>query len=202
MDFGPILFNLSSLMTMHHHTVVYNCENIHKSEFKMIENKGDSLACNACKTNDAFDDFTQTLKEIKANHGTKLMALQEAQVKFGYLDKDAMNIIAKEFETTTNEIYAIASFYAQFKFVKQGKYRISLCLGTACYVRGAAKIQQKLEEVLQMKMGETSKDGKFTLGSARCVGCCGLAPVMLINEKVYPAVKPEQVSSIINEYND
>lgn len=168
----------------------------------MMENKNDSLACAACKTNDVFDTFTENVKSIKEKDGTKLMALQEAQTKFGYLDKEAINIIAKVFDTTTNEIYAIASFYAQFKFVKQGKYRIALCLGTACYVRGAAKIQQKLEEVLQMKMGETSKDGKFTLGSARCVGCCGLAPVMLINEKVYPTVKPEQVSSIINEYND
>ncbi|MDR2369338.1 MAG: NAD(P)H-dependent oxidoreductase subunit E [Mycoplasmataceae bacterium] len=168
----------------------------------MMENKGESLACNACNTNDAFDAFAETVRTIKAKHGTKLMALQEAQVKFGYLDKDAMNIIADVFDTTTSEIYAIASFYAQFKFVKQGKYRIALCLGTACYVRGAAKIQQKLEEVLQMKMGDTSQDGKFTLGSARCVGCCGLAPVMLINEKVYPAVKPEQVPEIINEYKD
>jgi NADH:ubiquinone oxidoreductase subunit E len=168
----------------------------------MIEPKSESLACEACKTNDVFDAFTQTVKNIKAKNGTKLMALQEAQTKFGYLDKDAMNIVANVFDTSTSEIYAIASFYAQFKFVKQGKYRIALCLGTACYVRGAAKIQQKLEEVLQMKMGETSKDGKFTLGSARCVGCCGLAPVMLINEKVYPAVKPEQVPEIINEYHD
>jgi NADH:ubiquinone oxidoreductase subunit E len=168
----------------------------------MVENGNESLTCEACKTNDVFDAFAERVKEIKTKNGTKLMALQEAQVKFGYLDKDAMNVIAKIFETTTNDIYAIASFYAQFKFVKQGKYRISLCLGTACYVRGAAKIQQRLEEVLQLKMGETSKDGKFTLGSARCVGCCGLAPVMLINEKVYPAVKPDQVPEIINEYND
>ncbi|MDR0675000.1 MAG: NAD(P)H-dependent oxidoreductase subunit E [Mycoplasmataceae bacterium] len=168
----------------------------------MIENKEESLACESCKTNDIFATFAERVKEIRAKNGTKLMALQEAQVKFGYLDKDAMNIIANVFQTTTNDIYAIASFYAQFKFVKQGKYRIALCLGTACYVRGAAKIQQKLEEVLQMKMGETSKDGKFTLGSARCVGCCGLAPVMLINEKVYPAVKPDQVPDIINEYNN
>ncbi|MDR1234861.1 MAG: NAD(P)H-dependent oxidoreductase subunit E [Mycoplasmataceae bacterium] len=168
----------------------------------MSDTNSGSLACETCKTNDTFDIFTIKVKEIKAKNGTKLMALQEAQVQFGYLDKDAMNIVANVFETTTSEIYSIASFYAQFKFVKQGKYRIALCLGTACYVRGASKIQQKLEEVLQLKMGETSKDGKFTLGSARCVGCCGLAPVMLINEKVYPAVKPEQVPDIINEYND
>ncbi|MDR3329679.1 MAG: NAD(P)H-dependent oxidoreductase subunit E [Mycoplasmataceae bacterium] len=168
----------------------------------MNENNNESLACEACKTNDKFDVFAEKCKEIKNSNGTKLMALQEAQTIFGFLDKDAMNVVARIFETTTSEIYAIASFYAQFKFVKQGKYRISLCLGTACYVRGAAKIQTKLEEVLQVKMGETTGDGKFTLGSARCVGCCGLAPVMLINEKVYPAVKPDQVPGIINEYKE
>jgi NADH:ubiquinone oxidoreductase subunit E len=162
----------------------------------------ETLGCAHCQTNDRFDEFARVVENIKTNGGTKLMALQEAQVKFGYLDKDAMNVIAKIFATTTSEIYSIASFYAQFKFVKQGKYRISLCLGTACYVRGAANVQRKLEEVLQIKMGDTSKDGKFTLGSARCVGCCGLAPVMLINEKVYPSVKPDQVPNIINEYKE
>ncbi|MDR2823454.1 MAG: NAD(P)H-dependent oxidoreductase subunit E [Mycoplasmataceae bacterium] len=162
----------------------------------------DSSKCEACQNNDKFNDFEHVITNIKKQNGTKLMALQHAQTVFGYLDKDAMAMVAKIFETTTNEIYAIASFYTQFKFVKQGKYRIALCLGTACYVRGASKIQQKLEEVLKVKMNETTSDGKFTLGSARCVGCCGLAPVMLINEKVYPTVKPEQVANIIGEYKD
>jgi NADH:ubiquinone oxidoreductase subunit E len=168
----------------------------------MSQLENNTLKCESCKTNDKLGEFERFITDIKKQNGTKLMALQHAQITFGYLDKDAMSVVAKVFETTTNEIYAIASFYTQFKFVKQGKYRIALCLGTACYVRGASKIQQKLEEVLQVKMSETTKDGKFTLGSARCVGCCGLAPVMLINDKVYPTVKPEQVQSIIAEYKD
>jgi NADH:ubiquinone oxidoreductase subunit E len=151
---------------------------------------------------EALVTFTEHVKDIKNKNGTKLMALQDAQVQFGYLDQDVMRIIADVFNTTTSEIYAIASFYAQFKFVKQGKYRISLCLGTACYVRGAANIQRKLEECLNLKTGQTTPDGKFTLGVARCVGCCGLAPVMLINEKVYPAVKPEQIPTILGEYTE
>jgi NADH:ubiquinone oxidoreductase subunit E len=155
-----------------------------------------------CSDNNKFNQYQKLITKIKHHNGTKLMALQEAQNTFGYLAKEAMEMIANTFETTTSEIYSIASFYAQFKFVKQGKYRIALCLGTACYVRGAANIQKKLEELLNLKMGETSVDGKFTLGSARCVGCCGLAPVMLINDKVYPAVKPENVSKILDEYKN
>lgn len=156
--------------------------------------------CEHC--NEKFTQFSDLIKKIVKTNGTRLMALQEAQQMFGYLDKDAMTIIAREFNTSTSEIYSIASFYSQFKFVKQGKYRISLCLGTACYVRGAANVQKKLEEVLKVKMNETTPDGKFTLGNARCVGCCGLAPVMLINEKVYPSVKPDQIPNIIGEYKD
>lgn len=157
---------------------------------------------NTCQHNDKFAQFEHKCKEIKKSNGTKLMALQEAQVLFGYLEKDAMEIVANVFDTTTSDIYAIASFYAQFKFTKQGKYRIALCLGTACYVRGAAKVQEELEKELGVKMNETTKDGKFTLGSARCVGCCGLAPVMLINEKVYPSIKPENVKNVLNEYKN
>lgn len=158
---------------------------------------------NTCENcNAKFKEFDVIVNNIVNTKGTKLMALQEAQQKFGYLDRDAISIIAKAFNTSTNEIYSIASFYSQFKFTKQGKYRISLCLGTACYVRGAANVQKKLEEVLKVKMNETTPDGKFTLGNARCVGCCGLAPVMLINEKVYPSVKPDQIPNIIGEYKD
>jgi NADH:ubiquinone oxidoreductase subunit E len=167
-------------------------------EFLMSNNS----TCTSCTGDKKFNDFTEKVRLIKKNNGTKLMALQEAQVLFGYLEKDAMDIVAKVFDTSTSDIYAIASFYAQFKFTKQGKYRIALCLGTACYVRGAAKIQDRLENELKIKMGSTTADGKFTLGSARCVGCCGLAPVMLINETVYPAVKPDQIPTILAEYND
>ncbi|GHU34657.1 NADH dehydrogenase [Bacilli bacterium] len=167
-----------------------------------MNDKNETLACDSCQAHDKFKQFEETILKIKKSDGTKLMALQEAQTVFGYLDKDAMNMIAKIFETSTNEIYSIASFYSQFKFVKQGKYRIALCLGTACYVRGAAKVQTKLEEVLQVKMGGTTPDGKFTLGSARCVGCCGLAPVMLINEKVYPTMTPDKVPVVISEYKE
>ena len=151
--------------------------------------------------NEKWENFTKEVDKIrKMNKGTKLMALQLAQVMYGYLDKDCLRYIADAFKTTTTELCSVASFYAQFKFTKQGKYRISLCLGTACYVRGAALVQDKLEQVLGVKMGETTADGLFTLSSARCVGCCGLAPVMVINDEVYPSLTPEKVEGIIKQF--
>ncbi|MCF0227725.1 MAG: NAD(P)H-dependent oxidoreductase subunit E [Malacoplasma sp.] len=151
--------------------------------------------------NELWDKFTKEVDKIrKMDKGTKLMALQSAQVMYGYLDKDCITYIAKAFNTSTTDLYSVASFYAQFKFTKQGKYRINLCLGTACYVRGAALVQDKLEQALGVKMGETTKDGLFTLTSARCVGCCGLAPVMMINDEVFPSMTPEKVEGIINQF--
>lgn len=143
-------------------------------------------------------EFTEKVKQIHSKNGTKLMCLQLAQNEFGYLSKESMAIIANEFGVTTSEIYSIATFYAQFSFVKKGKYVITVCLGTACYVKGSAKILERFEQILGIKLGETTHDGLITLASARCVGCCGLAPVIMINDKVY-SIKPEDCQSTINQ---
>ena len=145
-------------------------------------------------------EFAEKAKQIHAKNGTKLMCLQEAQNQFGYLSREAMKIIADEFDTTTSEIYSIASFYAQFTFVKKGKYVINVCLGTACYVRGSADILAKFEQILGIKLNETTKDGLFSLTAARCVGCCGLAPVIMVNDKVYSTMTPGKCQAIIDEY--
>lgn len=144
-----------------------------------------------------IEEFSKRIKEIHAKNGTKLMCLQEAQANFGYLSREAMRLIADEFDTTTSEIYSIATFYTQFTFVKKGKYVITVCLGTACYVKGSAKVLEKFEQILGIKLGETTEDGMFTLASARCVGCCGLAPVTMINDKVY-TITPDQVQETID----
>ena len=146
-----------------------------------------------------IQEFEARVKQIHAENGTKLMCLQEAQVAFGYLSTEVMEMIAKEFNTTTSEIYAIASFYAQFSFVKKGKYVINVCLGTACYVKGSANILAKFEQILGIKCGETTKDGLFSIAAARCVGCCGLAPVAMINDKVY-SLSVDKCQGIIDEY--
>lgn len=144
-----------------------------------------------------IEEFATKVKQIHKGNGTKLMCLQTAQTEFGYVSKEAMRIIADEFDTTTSEIYSIATFYAQFTFVKKGKYVINVCLGTACYVKGSAKVLEKFEQILGIKLGETTPDGMFTLASARCVGCCGLAPVTMINDKVY-TILPDQVQETID----
>lgn len=148
-----------------------------------------------------IEEFAIQAKQIHAKNGTKLMCLQEAQTAFGYISKEAMRVIADEFDTTTSEIYSIATFYAQFTFVKKGKYVINVCLGTACYVKGSAKVLEKFEQILGIKLGETTPDGMFTLSSARCVGCCGLAPVTMVNDKVY-SITPDQVQDLINKIHE
>jgi len=146
-----------------------------------------------------IQEFETKIKEIHANNGSKLMCLQEAQTAFGYLSREVMGAIAKEFGTTTSEIYSIATFYAQFTFVKKGKYVITVCLGTACYVKGSADVLAKFEQILGIKLGETTADGMFSLAAARCVGCCGLAPVTMVNDKVY-TLKPGDCQRIVDEY--
>ena len=144
-----------------------------------------------------IEEFATKIKQIHSKNGTKLMCLQEAQANFGYLSREAMRLIADEFDTTTSEIYSIATFYTQFTFTKKGKYVITVCLGTACYVKGSAKVLEKFEQILGIKLGETTEDGMFTLSTARCVGCCGLAPVTMINDKVY-TILPDQVQETID----
>jgi len=144
-------------------------------------------------------DFQAEIAKIHAENGTKLMCLQLAQTNFGYLSQEVIGLIAKEFNTTTSEIYSIATFYAQFTFVKKGKYVINVCLGTACYVKGSQAILEKFEQVLGIKLGQTTNDGLFSLAAARCVGCCGLAPVVMINETVYQ-MSVDKVEGLVNEY--
>ena len=100
----------------------------------------------------------------------------------------------------TAEIYGVATFYSYFKLVPQGKHRLSVCMGTACYIRGAGKLLEVIEDELDIKPGETSKDNLFTLDETRCVGACGLAPVVTVDDRVYPKVDPEQMLAIIKEY--
>lgn len=147
-----------------------------------------------------IQEFEGKVKQIHAKDGTKLMCLQLAQTEFGYLSQEVMTIIANEFDTTTSDIYSIASFYAQFTFVKKGKFVINVCLGTACYVKGSADILAKFEQILGIKLGETTQDGMFTLACARCVGCCGLAPVIMVNDKVY-SMTVDKCQEIVDKYH-
>ncbi len=119
---------------------------------------------------------------------------------YGYLSKEVMEHIAQVTEVPAAEIFGVATFYGYFKLQPQGKHHISVCMGTACYIRGAAKVLEKIEDELDIKCGETTSDALFSLDETRCIGACGLAPVMTIGEQVYGRVEPHQVKAILDDY--
>ncbi|MBQ7866263.1 MAG: NADH-quinone oxidoreductase subunit NuoE [Clostridia bacterium] len=144
------------------------------------------------------------LDEVIAKHkgtpGALMPVLQEAQNIFGYVPMDVQQIIADGLGTTLSEVYGVATFYAQFSLEPKGEYVVGVCLGTACYVKGSQKVLDKLSEVLEVPVGKTTADGKFTLNATRCLGACGLAPVMMINDEVYGRLVPEDIPGIVEKY--
>ena len=143
----------------------------------------------------------QMLKEIMSSeHPSVMTALQKAQTIYGYLPVEVQSIIADTMGVSLEEVFGVATFYSQFTLNPQGAYAFGVCLGTACYVKGSGDIVAKLEECLGLKDGETSSDGRFSIASTRCVGCCGLAPVMTVNSEVYGKLTPNSVKGILDEY--
>lgn len=144
------------------------------------------------------------LRELIAAHkdqkGYLMPIMQGAQEIYGYLPIEVQQIIAEEVGIPMEKIYGVATFYSQFALEPKGEHQISVCLGTACYVKGAGDIFKKLQEVLGIKGGETTPDGKFTLVDCRCVGACGLAPVMMIDDDVYGRLVPADVEDILKKY--
>ena len=142
----------------------------------------------------------QVIEAHKGEDGALMPVMQEAQEIYGYLPIEVQQMIAKGLSVPVEKVYGVATFYSRFTLTPKGKYNIQICLGTACYVKGADKVLAKLEEILGIKAGETTSDGKFSIEAARCVGACGLAPVMVINEEVYGKVTPDMVKEILNKY--
>ena len=142
----------------------------------------------------------QIIAENKDIEGALIPILHEAQELFGYLPEKVQQIIADGLGVSLAEVYGVATFYSRFTLTPKGKYNIQICLGTACYVKGADKVLEKLERVLGIKAGETTPDGKFSIQDARCVGACGLAPVMVINDEVYGKMTPDKVDEILKKY--
>ena len=144
------------------------------------------------------------LDEVIAKHkgtpGALMPVLQEAQNIFGYVPMDVQQIIADGLGTTLSEVYGVATFYAQFSLEPKGQYVVGVCLGTACYVKGSQKVLDKLVEELKVSVGRTTSDGVFTLNATRCLGACGLAPVMMINDEVYGRLVPDDIPGIIAKY--
>lgn len=131
--------------------------------------------------------------------GLIIPLLQEIQKRDGYISRKGMEEIAEKTGTTVNEIYGIASFYAQFRFTPPAKHCINVCLGTACHVKGGMNLLEAFERELHIKVGETTPDREFELHRVACVGCCALAPVVVIDEEVYPKNSPSGVKEIIEK---
>lgn len=146
--------------------------------------------------------FRAMLEKLKGVPGPVMRAMQEAQDIYGYLPIEVQSAIGQAFGVPLEEVYGIATFYAQFNLKPKGQYTIGICLGTACYVKGSGEVLEKFKERLGIQAGETTKDGKFTLDATRCIGCCGLAPVLTVNDEVYGNLTVDDVDRILAKYND
>ena len=138
----------------------------------------------------------------KGEEGCVMRVLQGAQEIYGYLPVEVQKMVALGLGVSMSEIYGVATFYSQFALNPKGKVAIAVCLGTACYVRGSGEIIDKVTEIIGIKAGETSSDGKYSLDATRCIGACGLAPVLTINDEVYGKLTVGQIPAILKKYQD
>lgn len=145
-------------------------------------------------------ELKRVIAELKGAEGALMPIMQQAQGIYGYLPIEVQTIISDETGIPLEKIYGVATFYAQFALQPKGQYQVSVCLGTACYVKGSGDLFTKLEELLGIGNGECTADGKFSLDSCRCVGACGLAPVLMVNEDVYGRLAPDDIPGILAKY--
>ena len=142
----------------------------------------------------------EVIAEKKGEKGALMPILQKAQEIYGYLPIEVQTIISNETGIPLEKIYGVVTFYAQFSLNPKGKYKISVCLGTACYVKGSGDILDKITQILGLPAGSTTPDGKYSLEATRCIGACGLAPVLTINNEVYGKLVPADMEGILAKY--
>lgn len=141
------------------------------------------------------------INELKDLPGSLMPILQKAQEIYGYLPEEAMKMISTLMGRSMSEIFGVATFYSQFSLSPKGKYQISVCLGTACYVKGSNDVYTEFEKRLKIKNGECTPDRKYSLAATRCIGCCGLAPVGTVNEEVFGKMTVKDVDKILAKYD-
>ena len=154
----------------------------------------------ACGTPEQGAALLAWLEENRDMPGVALPALQKAQEIYGYVPREVQQVIADFLHKPLTEIYGVSTFYSQFNLEPKGRNRISVCLGTACYIKGSGRIYQLLQEKLGVEDGGCTKDGKFSLDACRCLGCCGMAPVMMVNDDVYGNLTGEELDAILAKY--
>ena len=147
-----------------------------------------------------IDQLVALCDEHGNQPGELINILHKAQELFGYLPREVQEVIARQLNIPVSKVYGVVTFYSFFTMTPKGEHPISVCMGTACYVRGAEKVLDEFKRLLNINVGETTPDGKFSLTSLRCVGACGLAPVVLIGEKVYGRVVPGDVEKILQKF--
>ena len=151
-------------------------------------------------TKEQEEKLLKVIESYKGVQGSMMPILQEAQEIYGYLPEEVQKIIAKGLDVSYEEVFGVATFYSQFALNPKGEVAIAVCLGTACYVKGSAKLLEKITEVIGVEAGSTSADGKFSVEATRCIGACGLAPVLTINNEVYGRLVPADMPGILEKY--
>jgi NADH-quinone oxidoreductase subunit E/NADP-reducing hydrogenase subunit HndA len=147
-----------------------------------------------------FQELDQYIESMPSKKGELIRVLHKAQGIFGYLPEEVQKFVGKKMNVSTAKVFGVVSFYSYFTMKPKGENNISICLGTACYVRGAEKILDVIKREINCEVGETTEDGKFSITALRCVGACGLAPVVMVGEKVYGRVTVDKVKEIIDTY--
>jgi len=147
-----------------------------------------------------FDELEHFIDDMETTKGALIRILHKAQHIFGYLPRDVQLFVARKLGIPGAEVFGVVSFYSYFTTKPRGKHTISVCMGTACFVRGSDKIIERMKEKLSIESNETTKDGLFTLKDVRCIGACGLAPVVMVDDRVFGRVKEEDLDDIINAY--
>lgn len=149
-----------------------------------------------------YDELDQYINGLEDKKGSLIHVLHRGQELFGYLPKEVQLFIARKLDVPGAKVFGVVSFYSYFTTNPVGKHKISVCMGTACFVRGAEKIFEDLKEKLDVPAGGTTQDGLFTLKDVRCIGACGLAPVVLVGEKVYGRLERDDIDAILDEYRE
>ncbi len=151
-------------------------------------------------TKEQEQQLIEVINELRNEPGCLMPIMQKAQEIYGYLPYEVQKIISDNLKVPMEKVYGVATFYAQFSLNPKGKFHVSVCLGTACYVKGSGEIFEELKKELGIDEGECTPDGMFSLDTCRCVGACGLAPVMLVNDDVYGKITADDVKDIIGKY--
>lgn len=160
------------------------------------------MSCDNRLKKECFTELETFINSLADKNGALISVLHKAQEIFGYLPEEVQTFVAEQLGISVAKVYGVVSFYSFFTMTPKGKFPIAVCMGTACYVRGAEKVLHEFQNQLGIKTGETTVDGLFSIDALRCVGACGLAPVVLVGEDVYGRDEAKDVAAIIKKYRD